>query len=115
MNWSISGHERRHRKAPSSTDNFQSLDIPALMRAWQAKWDSAYTGGFTHSIFPDVTLRLWFGSQKEERSFVCTVSRVLSGHCSVRSHLDTFRIDEDLMCVCVQVIIIDSGPPDLAR
>jgi hypothetical protein len=24
-----------------SSSNFQSLDIPALMRAWQAKWDSA--------------------------------------------------------------------------
>jgi hypothetical protein len=31
---------------------------------------------------------------------VCTVSRVLSGHCSVRSHLGRFRIVEDLMCVC---------------
>jgi hypothetical protein len=28
------------------------------------------------------------------------VSRVLSGHCSVRSHLGRFRIVEDLMCVC---------------
>jgi hypothetical protein len=32
------------------------------------------------------------------------VSRVLPGHCSVRSHLGRFRIVEDLMCVCVQVI-----------
>jgi hypothetical protein len=31
---------------------------------------------------------------------VCTVSRVLSGHCSVRSHLGRFRIVEDQMCVC---------------
>jgi hypothetical protein len=30
----------------------------------------------------------------------CTVSRVLSGHCFVRSHLGRFRIVEDLMCVC---------------
>jgi hypothetical protein len=63
---------------------------PALMRAWQAKWDSVL----------DVTLRLWFEDQKEERSFVCTVSRVLSGHCSVPSHLGRFRIVEDLMWVC---------------
>jgi hypothetical protein len=47
-----------------------------------------------------MTLRPWFEGQKEERSFVCTVSRVLSGHCSVRSHLGRFRIVEDLMCVC---------------
>jgi hypothetical protein len=28
------------------------------------------------------------------------VGRVLSGHCSVRSHLGRFQIIEDLMCVC---------------
>jgi hypothetical protein len=47
-----------------------------------------------------VTLRPWFGGLKEERSFVYTVSRILSGHCSVRPHLGRFRIVEDLMCVC---------------
>jgi hypothetical protein len=59
------------------------------------------TGRCSHSIFPDVTLWPWFEGQKEELSFVCTVSRVLSGHCSVRLHLGRFRIDEDLMCMCV--------------
>jgi hypothetical protein len=90
---------------PLSSSDFQSLNRPAFMRAWQAKWDSADTGGFAHSIFPDVTLRLWFEGQKEERNFVCTVSRVLPGHCSVRSHLGRFRIVEDLICVCVRVIM----------
>jgi hypothetical protein len=70
------------------------------MRAWQAKWDSADTGRFTHSIFPDVTFRPYFEDQKDERNFACTVSRVLSGHCFVRSHLGRFQIVEDLMCVC---------------
>jgi hypothetical protein len=69
-------------------------------RARQAALNSAETGRFFHSIFPDVTPRPWFEGQKEERSFVCTVARVLSGHCSVRSHLGRFRIVEDLMCVC---------------
>jgi hypothetical protein len=45
------------------------------MRAWQAKWDSAVTGRFPYSIFPDVTLRPWFEGQKEEIRFVCTVSK----------------------------------------
>jgi hypothetical protein len=47
-----------------------------------------------------VTLRPWFEAQKKERRFVCTVSRVLFGHCSVRLHLSRFRIVEDLMCLC---------------
>jgi hypothetical protein len=83
-----------------SSSDFQSLTRPALMRAWQAKWDSADTGRFASSIFSDVTLRPWFEGQKEERRFVCIVSRVLSEHCSVRSHLGRFQTVEDLMCVC---------------
>jgi hypothetical protein len=47
-----------------------------------------------------VTLRPRFEGQKDERRIVCIVSRVLSGHCFVRSHLGRFRIVEDLMCVC---------------
>jgi hypothetical protein len=85
---------------PLSLSDFQSLARPALMRAWQAKWDSVDAGRFTQSIFLDVKLRPWFEGQKEERSFVCTVSRVLSAHCFVGSHLGRFRIVEDLMCVC---------------
>jgi hypothetical protein len=73
------------------------------MRAWQAKWDPTDTDRFAHSIFPDVTLRSWFEGQREERKFVCSVSRVLSGYCSVRSHLGRFKIVKDLMCVCVCV------------
>jgi hypothetical protein len=68
---------------PLSSNDFQSLARLALMRAWQAKWDSANTGRLAHSIFPNVTLRPWFEGQKEKRSFVCTVSRVLSGHLDI--------------------------------
>jgi hypothetical protein len=85
---------------PLSPSDFQSLTRPAFMRAWQTKWDSADTGRFAHSIFPDVAPRPWFEGQKQGRSFVCTVSRVLSGLCSIRSHLGRFRIVEDVMCVC---------------
>jgi hypothetical protein len=99
MNWSALEGSIFDR--PLSPSNFQSLVRPELMREWQEKWDSMDTEGrFVHSIFPDVTLRPLFEGQKEERRFVCTVSRVLSGHCSVRSHLGRFRTVEDLTCVC---------------
>jgi hypothetical protein len=62
----------------------------------------ADTGRFTHSIQPRVSLRPWFEGQKEKRSFVTSVSRILSGHSSVRSHLDGFGIVEDPMCVCLK-------------
>jgi hypothetical protein len=46
---------------------------------------------------PILFFQMW---EKEGRRFVCTVSRVLSGHCSVRSHLGRYRIVEALMCLC---------------
>jgi hypothetical protein len=39
---------------------------------------------------------------KEGRSFVTSVSRIMSEHNSVRSHLDRFGIVEDPMCVCLK-------------
>jgi hypothetical protein len=50
---------------PLSSSGFQSLGRPALMRAWQAKWDSADTSRFAHSIFLDETLWPWFECRKE--------------------------------------------------
>jgi hypothetical protein len=44
----------------------------------------------------------WFEGPKEERSFVTSVSRIMSGHSSVRSHLDRFGIVEDPMCECLK-------------
>jgi hypothetical protein len=40
---------------------------------------------------------------REFLRFVYTVSRVLSGHCSIRSHLGRFQKVEDLLCVYVCV------------
>jgi hypothetical protein len=56
-------------------------------------------GRFAHSILPRVSLRPWFEGQKKERSFVTSVSRLMSGHSSVRSHLHIFGIVEGPMCV----------------
>jgi hypothetical protein len=62
----------------------------------------ADTGRFAHFILPRVSLRPWFEGQKEERSFFTSVSKIMSGNSSVRSHLDRFRIVEEPMCVCLK-------------
>jgi hypothetical protein len=87
---------------PPSPCDFQSLARPILLREWQRRWDLADHGRFAHSILPRVLLRPWFEGQKEERSFVTSVSRIISRHSSVRSHLDRFGIVEGPMCVCLQ-------------
>jgi hypothetical protein len=87
---------------PPPPCDFQSLARPVLLREWQGRWDLADHGRFAHSILPRVSLRPWFEGQKEERSIVTSVSRIMSGHSSVRSHWDRFGIFEGPMCVCRQ-------------
>jgi hypothetical protein len=70
---------------PPSPCDFQSLARPVLLREWQRKWDLADHGRFAHSILPRVSLRPWFEGQKER--FVTSVSRLMSRHSSVRSHV----------------------------
>jgi hypothetical protein len=56
-----------------------------------------------------VSVKPWFDGQVEERSFVTTISRVMSGHCSIGAHLERFRIVEDPICVCMMNKIISFG------
>jgi hypothetical protein len=39
---------------------------------------------------------------RRSRGALCTtISRVMSGHCSIRAHLERFRIVGDPICVCM--------------
>jgi hypothetical protein len=78
--------------------DFQGLARSVLLREWQGKWDAADTGRFAHSILPKVSLRPWFDGQKEDTIFVYTVSRIMSVHCTARSHFSRFRIVEGAIC-----------------
>jgi hypothetical protein len=79
--------------------DFQGLARSGLLREWQGKWDAADTGRFAHSILSKVFLRPWFDGQREDRKFVSTVSRIMSGHCAARSHLSRFGSAEEAMYV----------------
>jgi hypothetical protein len=82
--------------------DFQGLARSVLLRDWQGQWDAADPVRFTHFILPKVSLRLWFEGQSEDRKFLSTVSRMISGHCTARSHLSRFRIVEEAICVCLK-------------
>jgi hypothetical protein len=83
--------------------DFQGLARSVLLSEWQGKWDAADTGRFAHSILRKVSLRPWFiEGRREDRKFVSTVSRIMSGHCTARSHLSRLRIVKGAMCVCLK-------------
>jgi hypothetical protein len=73
----------------------------AMVKQWQHVWRTGDIGRFVHSLQPVVLVKPWFDGQVEERSFVTTISRVMSGHCSNRAHLERFRIVGDPICVCM--------------
>jgi hypothetical protein len=62
----------------------------------------ADTGRIAYFILSKVSLCPWFEGQNEEKSFITSVSRIMSGHSSFRSHLDGFQIVEDPKCVCLK-------------
>jgi hypothetical protein len=72
-----------------------------MVKQWQHVWRTGDTGQFPHSIRPVVSVKPWFDGQEEERRFVTTISRVMSGHCSIRAHLERYRIVGDPMGVCL--------------
>jgi hypothetical protein len=71
----------------------------AMVKQWQHVWRTGDTGRFTHAIRPVDSVKPWIDGQ--ERSFVTTISRVMSGHCSIRAHLERFKIVGDPICVCM--------------
>jgi hypothetical protein len=73
-----------------------------MLNEWQKGWEVAETGRFSHSIFPRVSLRPWFEEWRKERKLITTVSRIISGHCGVKTHLKRFSIVDGSMCVCLE-------------
>jgi hypothetical protein len=82
-------------------NNHKILARQAVVKQWQHVWRTGDTGRFAHSIQPMFSVKPWFDGQADERSLVPTISRVMSGHCSSRAHLERFRIIGDPICVCM--------------
>jgi hypothetical protein len=77
------------------SNNHMILSRQTMVKQWKL------VGRFAHSIQPVVSVKPWFDEHAEERSFVTTISKVISSHCSIRAHLERFRIVMDPYCVCM--------------
>jgi hypothetical protein len=73
-----------------------------MLVGWHKSLEVVETGRFTHSIFPRVSLRPRFEKSKTKRKLMTTISRIISGHCGVRSHLKRFSIVDESMYVCLE-------------
>jgi hypothetical protein len=62
-----------------------------MLDEWQKSWEVGETGKFSHSIFP-TPLRPWFEEWRTESKLITTASRIISGNCGVRAHLNRSSI-----------------------
>jgi hypothetical protein len=97
---------------PLSWSDLEILLVkPPLMRASQAKWDSADTGRFAHSI-------LWyFGSSLKAKMRTEVLFALCRGFYLNIALLDCILVDFELLkiwCVCVCRWLWDSGPLNVA-
>jgi ribonuclease HI len=87
---------------PPIPNDFRKLTKHHMMQKWTNKWKNCDTGRLTHSIFQEFAVKPWFHECQEDRRVVTTISRIITGHCSVKSHLQRFNIVDDPLCVCQQ-------------
>jgi ribonuclease HI len=87
---------------PPLPNDFKKITKHHILQKWKTKWKNSDTGRLTHSIFPDISEKPWFHEFQEERGVTNTISRIITGHCYVRSHLNRFNIVDDPLCVCRQ-------------
>jgi zinc-binding in reverse transcriptase len=73
-----------------------------IMKHWQADWDVGETDRFAHSIISKVSNKAWFEGQRQERKFICNISRIISDHTATHSHLNRFQITDSPLCVCCE-------------
>jgi ribonuclease HI len=85
---------------PPFPNYYKKISKQNMLQQWQIKWTNSNTGRLTHSIFPKIQTKPWFADIQEERGFVSTISRIMTGHSSVRSHLHRFNIVDNPICVC---------------
>jgi hypothetical protein len=81
--------ERARYAALNGAVDFQGLARSVFLREWQG----------SGTLQTQVSHQPWFKGQREDRKFVTTVSRLISGYCAAGSHLSRFRIVEKVMCV----------------
>jgi hypothetical protein len=85
---------------PLSLVDFQGLARCVLVREWQRSETLQILIDSLTLYSRRFFLDLW--PQREDRKFISTVSRIMSGLCAARSHLSRFRIVEEAMCVCLK-------------
>jgi hypothetical protein len=71
-----------------------------LLSEWQGRWNRGEMSRFTFSISPCVQLYPLFLGLGADRTFIAVVSRLMSNHTRIKSHLNRIKIVVVAVCCC---------------
>jgi ribonuclease HI len=83
-----------------SPDEFYRLVRQSTLSSWQNDWDTDDLGRWLHSIIPNVCARSWFKGLDVSRDFIRVMSRLMSNHYSLNTHLHRINLVENNVCRC---------------
>jgi hypothetical protein len=69
-----------------------------LLMDWQSKWDGGDMGRYAFSVFPRVWLSPWFLDLVADRPVIKVISRLISNHNRVKTHLSRINIVAAALC-----------------
>jgi ribonuclease HI len=87
------------RVKPIVSDFFPTFKATMLQK-WQQRWRNDDMGRYTFSIYPQVSLLPWFSKLQFTRPIITQISRLISNHTRVKSHLNRINIVSEALCAC---------------
>ena len=85
---------------PIAYDEFYSILRQRTLNSWQSSWNSDELGRWLHSIFPKVSTKAWFKGLDVGRDFIRVMSRLMSNHYTLNTHLFRIGLVDSNHCVC---------------
>lgn len=83
--------------------NSWDISYPSRVKAlhqWQNNWDNGDKGRFCHGILPRVSTTPWFYETEFSRREIVILSKFISNHSRIATHLRRNNIIDDDTCEC---------------
>jgi hypothetical protein len=87
--------------APQAFHSPSDVDLCSCRSPRQGRWNRGEVGRYAFAISPRVQRHPWFHGLEADRRFITVVSRLMSNHTRVKSHLNRIKIvAEATPCGC---------------
>lgn len=81
-------------------NEYDAMIRKTALNDWQNIWNASEFGRWCYSIIPNVKLLPWFSGLNVTRCFIKNMSRTLSNHFTLNSHLYRINLAYSNICSC---------------